>query len=194
LDTLDGYQGLTNCTSQGQEAIEILRDPSQRYKYDKELEAHSSHPWVSSTGDHPPPQTSSVDSQSMNSHYHHRNWTGHQNRQNGAKYGGRSEISSGRYRSEAEMEMIFETVRRHERARTEALRQRHAERLKLSQKPSDKMPSRTFTDGEMILTHTLISKVKSRKMSHTRRRSELKPAVTCGIRRPALTKQAKGVR
>ncbi|KAJ5911855.1 uncharacterized protein N7473_001158 [Penicillium subrubescens] len=83
-DKTRGAKTYTEMFQKGQEAIEILRDPSRRYKYDKELEAHSSHPWVSSTGDHPPPQTSSVDSQSMNSHYHHRNWTGHQNRQNGA--------------------------------------------------------------------------------------------------------------
>ncbi|GLI78518.1 hypothetical protein PoHVEF18_006836 [Penicillium ochrochloron] len=47
--------------------------------------------------------------------------------QNRAKYDGRSDGKPGRYKSEAEIDLIFERVKRQERDRVEAERQRNAE-------------------------------------------------------------------
>ncbi|CEJ54012.1 hypothetical protein PMG11_00340 [Penicillium brasilianum] len=131
----------------GLEAAETLRDPQRREHYDKELKAHDSRYRTGWAGrKHHPPRTSPAHSSPLNPQSHYsgdpgdrtdpqRSWnqTGNRNDYHGPtpKY------------SEAQMDMIFETVKRRERERIAA------EKQKVRQAEAEVKQNQRETDQEM---------------------------------------------
>lgn len=154
---LHRYCELKNYTSQGLEAAETLRDPQRREHYDKELKARDSRYRTGWAGrKHHPPRTSPAHSSPLNpqSHYSgdpgdrtdpHRSWNQTGNR---TDYHG----PPPKY-SEAQMDMIFETVKRRERERIAA------EKQKVRQAEAEVKQNQRETDQEMHAweTHNCLS-------------------------------------
>ncbi|KAJ5363808.1 uncharacterized protein N7496_009521 [Penicillium cataractarum] len=136
----------------GLEAADTLRDPQRRGDYDKELRAHELHYRTNRAGGyHRSPQTPSAYSSPLNPQSQHSNnpgdWTDPQRSWNRTYNGNGYHGSPPKY-SEAQMDMIFDTVKRRERERIAA------EREKARQAEAELEKRQFVTEQEMHASET----------------------------------------